>query len=85
MKKASINSSDFQKYFKQFMLKKIGISGQKKISSSKNEVRKMIDKANDDAEKNVIKTNQEFHNLMENRKKSINVLPVVEKGGKEIV
>ena len=24
-------------------------------------------------------------NLMENRKKSINVLPVVEKGGKEIV
>ena len=43
---------------------------EKKISSSKNEVRKMIDKANDEAEKNVIKTNQEFHNLMENRKKS---------------
>ncbi len=35
MKKASINSSDFQKYFKQFMLKKIGISGQKKILNSK--------------------------------------------------
>ena len=43
---------------------------EKKISSSKNEVRKMIDKANDEAEKNVIKTNREFHNLMENRKKS---------------
>ena len=43
---------------------------EKKISSSKNEVKKMIDKANDEAEKNVIKTNQEFHNLMENRKKS---------------
>ena len=43
---------------------------EKKISSSKNEVRKMIDKANDYAEKNVIKTNQEFHNIMENRKKS---------------
>ena len=43
---------------------------EKKISSSKNEVRKMIDKANDEVEKNVIKTNQEFHNLMENRKKS---------------
>jgi len=42
---------------------------EKKISSSKNEVRKMIDKANDEAEKNVIKTNQEFHNLMDNRKK----------------
>ena len=46
------------------------IEHEKKISSSKNEVRKMIDKANDEAEKNVIKTNQEFHNLMENIKKS---------------
>ena len=43
---------------------------EKKISSSKNEVKKMIDKANDEAERNVIKTNQEFHKLMENRKKS---------------
>ena len=43
---------------------------EKKISNSKNEVKKMIDKANEDAEKNVIKTNEEFHNLMENKKKN---------------
>jgi F-type H+-transporting ATPase subunit b len=30
----------------------------------------MIKKANEEAEKNVIKTNKEFHNLMDNRKKS---------------
>ena len=35
MKKVSINSKDFQKYYKQFMLKKIGISGQKKIFNGK--------------------------------------------------
>jgi len=43
---------------------------EKKISNSKTEVKLMVDKANDDAEKNVIKTNQDFHNLMENRKKN---------------
>ena len=43
---------------------------EKKISNSKVEVKLMIDKANEDAEKNVIKTNQDFHNLMENRKKN---------------
>jgi len=43
---------------------------EKKISNSKNEVKSMIVKANDEAEKNIIKTNQEFHNLMENRKKN---------------
>ena len=42
---------------------------EKKISDSKNEVKKMISDANDEADKNVIKTNKEFHNLMENRKK----------------
>ena len=42
---------------------------EKKISNSKNEVQEMIDKANEEAEKNVIKTNEEFHNFMENRKK----------------
>ena len=42
---------------------------EKKISNSKNEVREMIDKANEEAEKNVIRINKEFHNLMENRKK----------------
>ena len=30
----------------------------------------MIAKANEEAEKNIIKTNQDFHNLMENRKKN---------------
>ena len=30
----------------------------------------MINKANEEAEKNVIRTNNEFHNLMENKKKS---------------
>ena len=43
---------------------------EKKISSSKAEVKQMINKANDEAEKNVIKTNQDFHNLMETRKKN---------------
>ena len=30
----------------------------------------LISKANEEAEKNVIKTNQNFHNLMDNRKKN---------------
>ena len=42
---------------------------EKKISNSRSEVKSMIDKANERAEKNIIKTNEEFHNLMENRKK----------------
>ncbi len=43
---------------------------EKKISNAKNEVKEMLNKANEIAEKNVIKTNEEFHKLMENRKKS---------------
>ena len=43
---------------------------EKKISSSKSEVKQMINKANEEAEKNVLKTNQDFHNLMESRKKN---------------
>ena len=43
---------------------------EKKISNSKKEVKDMIDKANEDAEKNIIRTNEEFHKLMENRKKN---------------
>ena len=43
---------------------------EKKISDSKEEVKLMIAKAGEDAEKNIIKTNQDFHNLMENRKKN---------------
>ena len=44
---------------------------EKKISNSKAEVKLMLNKANEVAEKNVIKTNQDFHNLMENRKKNV--------------
>ena len=43
---------------------------EKKISNSKAEVKQMINKASEDAEKNVIKTNQDFHNLMESRKRN---------------
>ena len=43
---------------------------ERKISNSKAEVKEMINKANEEAEKNVIKTNQVFHNLMETRKKN---------------
>ena len=43
---------------------------EKKISNSKTEMKAMITKANEEAEKSVIKTNQDFHNLMENRKKN---------------
>ena len=51
--------------------KNILIEHEKKISNSKAEVKSMIAKANEDAEKNIIKTNQDFHNLIENRKKDI--------------
>jgi F-type H+-transporting ATPase subunit b len=41
-----------------------------KISNSKVEVKSMINKANEESEKNIIRINTEFHNLMENRKKN---------------
>ena len=44
---------------------------EKKISNSKAEVKQMINKASDEAEKNVIKSNKDFHNLMETRKKNV--------------
>ena len=50
--------------------KNILIDHEKKISNSKNEVKEMLNKANDEAEKNVIRINKDFHNLMENRKKN---------------
>ena len=43
---------------------------EKKLSNSKKEVEEMINKANEEAEKNVLRVNEEFHNLMENRKKN---------------
>ena len=50
--------------------KNILIEHEKKISSSTAEVKNMINKASEEAEKNVIKTNQDFHSLMESRKKN---------------
>ena len=50
--------------------KNILIEHEKKISNSKAEVKQMISKANEEAEKNVVKTNQDFHNLMDSRKKN---------------
>ena len=50
--------------------KNILTENEKKISNSKAEVKLMISKANEEAEKNIIKTNRDFHNLMENRKKN---------------
>ena len=43
---------------------------EKKISNSKNEVKEMINKANEEAEKNVTRVSMEFDNLMKNRKKN---------------
>ena len=43
---------------------------EKKISNSKVEVKAMLDLATDEAEKHILKTNEEFHNQMENRKKN---------------
>ena len=43
---------------------------EKRISNSKSEVKEMINKASDEAEKNVIKTNRDFHRLMESRKRN---------------
>ena len=50
--------------------KNILIEQEKKISNSKNEVDEMINKANEEAEKNVIRANKEFYDQMENRKKN---------------
>tara|TARA_A100001234_G_C12414622_1_gene295976 strand:- start:9 stop:506 length:498 start_codon:yes stop_codon:yes gene_type:complete len=43
---------------------------ERKISNSKREVKEMIGKANEEAEKNVINANKTFHNFMENKKKN---------------
>ena len=43
---------------------------EKKISNSKREVKEMIGKANEEAEKNVINANKTFHNFMENKRKN---------------
>jgi len=43
---------------------------EKKIGHVKTEVKVMLDAATNEAEKHVLKTNEEFHNQMENRKKN---------------
>ena len=43
---------------------------EKKIGSSKSQVQKMIKEANEQSEKNIIKSNEIFHRLTEIRKKS---------------
>jgi len=43
---------------------------EKKISNAKTEVKQMVDAAIDDADKNILKTNEELHVQMENRKKN---------------
>ena len=43
---------------------------EEKIGNSKDEVKTMMDKANEDIEKNVLLTNKKFHEIMENRKKN---------------
>ena len=50
--------------------KDILIEHEKRISNSKSEVKLMIDKANEESEKNIIRTNEEFHSSMENRKRN---------------
>jgi|TARA_B110000444_G_scaffold238358_1_gene251870 F-type H+-transporting ATPase subunit b len=53
--------------------KNILSENEKKIANSKNEIKLMIDSVNDLAEKNIIKSNAEFHDLMENRKKNTEI------------
>ena len=43
---------------------------EKKISNAKTEIKQMLDLATDDADRNVLKTNEDFYVQMENRKKS---------------
>ena len=43
---------------------------EKKISNSKTEIKQMLGVATDDADRNVLKTNEDFYVQMENRKKS---------------
>ena len=43
---------------------------EKRIGDSKSQVKRMIKEANDQAEKNIIKSNEVFHKLIEIRKKN---------------
>ena len=50
--------------------KNILSENEKKLSNSKIEIKLMIEKANDEVEKNIIKSNSDLHNLIENRNKN---------------
>ena len=50
--------------------KNILSENESRLSNSKSEISLMLSKANDEAEKNILKANTEFHELMENRKKN---------------
>ena len=50
--------------------KNILTENEKKISNSKIKIKEMISKANEDAEKNILKTNENFHTIMEIKKKN---------------
>ena len=43
---------------------------EKKISNAKTEVKAMLEEATNEADKHVLKTNEEFHDQMENRKRN---------------
>jgi F-type H+-transporting ATPase subunit b len=43
---------------------------EKKISNAKAEIKQMLDTATNDVDKNVLKTNEEFHVQMDNRKRN---------------
>ena len=43
---------------------------EKKISNAKNEIKLMLNAATEEADKSVLRTNEEFHAQMENRKKN---------------
>ena len=43
---------------------------EKKISNAKAEIKQMVDVATDGSDKNILKTNEEFHIQMENRKRN---------------
>ena len=43
---------------------------EKKISNAKSEIKQMIDAANEETDRNVLKINEEFHIQMENRKRN---------------
>jgi len=53
--------------------KNILSENEKKIANSKDEIKLMVNTVNDLAEKNILKSNTDFHDLMENRKKNTEI------------